>query len=232
MTAPGVEHGDRASFLAEARRRLGGSAFENLVHPPPPPLDAIPELHYSNLDEADLVGSFERSVRQAAGTCQLVATDVVPDEVLVPIVEALGERTAVVSNEPEAVATGVALARLGVDVAPYDPRTGADASLGVTSAVSAIAATGSVVLDARRSGGRGASLLPPVHLCVVPAGRIVATPGAVFRALTGNTDVLPSNLVLVTGPSRTGDIEQLLTLGVHGPVALHVVVLGVRRVAG
>jgi L-lactate dehydrogenase complex protein LldG len=95
--------------------------------------------------------------------------------------------------------------------------------------VAAVAATGSLVLDCRDAGSRTVSLLPRVHLCVLPAGRVVAAPADVLRPLgraAGDPGALASNLVLVSGPSRTGDIEQLLTIGVHGPVAVHVVLLG------
>jgi L-lactate dehydrogenase complex protein LldG len=77
----------------------------------------------------------------------------------------------------------------------------------------------------RSAGGRLASLLPPVHICVLPADRIVAAPADVLRGLGHDPGALPSSLVLVTGPSRTGDIEQLLTIGAHGPTALHVIVV-------
>jgi len=95
-----------------------------------------------------------------------------------------------------------------------------DADLGVTSAVAAVAATGSIVVSSAAARGRTASLLPRVHLCVVPVDRLVATPAEVLRGRTHP----PSNLVFITGPSRTGDIEQVMTLGVHGPTAVHVIV--------
>ena len=107
-------------------------------------------------------------------------------------------------------------------MADYLPGTGVGADLGVTSAIAAVAATGSVVVDAAAAGGRGASLLPTVHLCVVPRARLVATPSDVLRR---GAMPLPSNRVLVTGPSRTGDIEQIITLGVHGPTAVHVLLV-------
>jgi L-lactate dehydrogenase complex protein LldG len=103
-------------------------------------------------------------------------------------------------------------------------RNSAEAGLGVTSAVAAIATTGTVVQDSHAAGGRSVSLLPPVHLCVLPASRIVATSAEVLRPL-GDGRTLPSNLVLVTGPSRSGDIEQIMTLGVHGPLAVEIALL-------
>jgi L-lactate dehydrogenase complex protein LldG len=57
----------------------------------------------------------------------------------------------------------------------------------------------------------------------VPAGAVVASPGDVLRPLTAP---LPAAVAFVTGPSRTGDIEQLLTRGVHGPVAVEIVLVG------
>ena len=62
---------------------------------------------------------------------------------------------------------------------------------------------------------------PPV---VLPASRIVATSADVLRSL-GDGRALPANLVLITGPSRSGDIEQIMTLGVHGPLAVEIALL-------
>ncbi|MEZ5257702.1 MAG: LUD domain-containing protein [Ilumatobacteraceae bacterium] len=63
---------------------------------------------------------------------------------------------------------------------------------------------------------------PRVHWCLVPASCIVASTSEVFLpALNG----LPSNLVLVTGPSKSADIEQIIVTGVHGPVALELTVI-------
>jgi L-lactate dehydrogenase complex protein LldG len=137
----------------------------------------------------------------------------------------LGGWEAVVSAEAEAAVLGDRLASRGVEVALPSPEAAARATVGVTSAVAGIAATGSIVLDSRRAGGRLAALLPPVQLCVLHADRLVATPTDVLGALGDRPDDLPTSLVLVTGPSRPGDVEQLLTIGAHGPTALHVVVV-------
>jgi L-lactate dehydrogenase complex protein LldG len=67
--------------------------------------------------------------------------------------------------------------------------------------------------------------LAAAHLCVVPVNRLRATPTDVLRDLGSGVDAPPPSLVLVTGPSRTGDFEQVLTLGAHGPTTLHVVLV-------
>jgi L-lactate dehydrogenase complex protein LldG len=222
----GLEHGDRGRFLAQARQRLAGGVPLNQVHPPPPlPGDSpAPTPSYGNVVDDDLLGTFARAVEEAGAVCHVVE-GAIPEMLLDDIVAELGGWTAVVSAEPEAEALGEKLAARGVEVAGATAGAAAEATLGVTSAVAGVAATGSVVLDSRRAGGRLASLLPPIHLCVLPADRIVATPADVLRGLGDDPAALPPSLVLVTGPSRTGDIEQLLTIGAHGPTALHVVVV-------
>ena len=109
-------------------------------------------------------------------------------------------------------------------VEPLSIEAAARADLGVTSATYGFATTGSVVQESDVAGGRTASLLPPVHLCVLPADRLVPSTAALLRTL-GAPGRLPSNLVVITGPSRSGDIEQIITLGVHGPTALHIALL-------
>jgi L-lactate dehydrogenase complex protein LldG len=179
---------------------------------------------YRNLDPDDLVTTFADAVAHAEGTCHVVPGEV-PDDLLDRLAAELQGRPVVTSAEPVAVAVGARLADRGAAVSPATPGTSAAAGLGVTGAVAAVAATGSLVLDSRAAGGRTASLLPAVHLCVVEVNTLVPTPADVLRRLGSAGDAPPPSLVLVTGPSRTGDIEQLLTLGAHGPTALHVVLL-------
>jgi L-lactate dehydrogenase complex protein LldG len=221
------ETGDRHAFLATARRRLAGDIFTNPVHVPPPTPAAgapVPLPGYRNLDPDDLVTTFADAVAHAEGTCHVVEGDV-PDDLLDRLVAELGGRSVVTTPEPVATAVGRRLADRGASVEEATVESAARAGLGVTGAVAAIAATGSLVLDSRAAGGRIASLLPTVHLCVASVNTLLPTPADVLRRLGSATDALPPSLVLVTGPSRTGDIEQLLTLGAHGPTALHVVLV-------
>ena len=148
-----------------------------------------------------------------------------PDEVgstVLAIAEEHGVTTVVRTAEPEVDIAADALVDTEVAVGAYTPELGATADLGLTGAVAGIAATGSIVLDASVAGSRGAGVLPPVHVCILHSDRIVATPADVLHPLGGG---LPSSLVLVGGPSRTGDVEQILTLGVHGPRHVHVVLV-------
>ncbi|HST24751.1 MAG TPA: LUD domain-containing protein [Gaiellaceae bacterium] len=91
---------------------------------------------------------------------------------------------------------------------------------GVSTALFGLADTGSVVLAASPEEPRARSLLPAVHVTLLSEDRIVPGLAELFEAL-GNE--LPSALAIVTGPSRSADIEQKLVIGVHGPGEVHVV---------
>jgi L-lactate dehydrogenase complex protein LldG len=102
------------------------------------------------------------------------------------------------------------------------------ADVGITSTTLAIAETGSLLLAARPGQERVVSLLPPIHLAIVAQSQIVPD---LFDAMACVRQCeLPSALTLVTGPSKTGDIELQLTTGVHGPGKWHVLI--VRESAG
>lgn len=96
--------------------------------------------------------------------------------------------------------------------------------VGLTGALAGLADTGSLVLASGARRSRLAWLLPPVHVALLPLNRLYASLG---DFLTGGRETVASNanVVVVTGPSRTGDIEQVLTRGVHGPGAVHVVLV-------
>ena len=68
------------------------------------------------------------------------------------------------------------------------------------------------------------SLLPPLHIAIVPENRIIGNLDQLLTLLPAPVEQT-SSMVLITGPSRTGDIEQILVRGVHGPGELHVVVI-------
>jgi L-lactate utilization protein LutC len=91
---------------------------------------------------------------------------------------------------------------------------------GVSRAVYGLADTGSVVLAASPDEPRSASLLPDVHVSLLGEDRILPGLEVLFEVL-GNE--LPSALAIVTGPSRSADIEQKLAVGVHGPGEVHIV---------
>jgi len=96
--------------------------------------------------------------------------------------------------------------------------------LGITSAQVAVAETGTLVLESSSERSRLVSLVPPVHVAVLRANAILPGLGQVLAALEHSAGEACA-VTLITGPSRTADIELELVVGVHGPRALHVIVL-------
>lgn len=104
------------------------------------------------------------------------------------------------------------------------------AQIGVTSTTWAIAETGSLAVASGRGTERMASLLPPVHVAIVEESQVLPDLFDLFARLQEEgLERLPSNLVLITGPSKTGDIELRLTTGVHGPGVWHVIIVRGER---
>ena len=98
--------------------------------------------------------------------------------------------------------------------------------VGVTTADFLVARTGSIVLLARNSGGRRLSVLPPFHIVVAKIEQLVDSLDEVFAARAKKEQNETSFMTIITGPSRTSDIEKTLVLGAHGPKRLAVILIG------
>ena len=118
---------------------------------------------------------------------------------------------------------------MGLRAAPAEDKTGiAGSDVGITEADYAIADTGSLVLLSAPEKPRGVSLIPPVHLAIVKKENTLSNIGVLFDILNKlhkPLEAIPACTTFITGPSRTADIELNLTLGVHGPKELHVLIV-------
>lgn len=103
----------------------------------------------------------------------------------------------------------------------------AEAGVGVTGAIAAAAGSGTVGIACGPRAPRATSLVPPAHICLVFRGSMVEDLAEALRrctpAVTDND--LPSGLVWVSGPSRSADLELVLTVGVHGPGSVDVIIV-------
>jgi L-lactate utilization protein LutC len=100
----------------------------------------------------------------------------------------------------------------------------ADAELGIADADFAIASTGTLAVVSNANRPSSLTLLPPASLVIVQIDRVMANLAAVLAEM-GPAGVAANRLTLITGPSRTADIEKRIVLGVHGPKSLHVIVV-------
>ena len=128
------------------------------------------------------------------------------------------------------VAAGVTAAGCdgyAVDKPGFDKRQLEACDAGLTACEVVVSQTGSILVSSATGGGRGLSILPPVHIVVVPIEAVVATVGDALHLVSQRyAGRLPSLLSFITGPSRTGDIERILVLGAHGPKELIVLLVG------
>lgn len=97
--------------------------------------------------------------------------------------------------------------------------------LGITGAFCAIAETGTLVLTTSASTPTATALLPDTHVAVLHASRIVSGMEEAFARVRAEHAELPRAINLISGPSRTGDIEQTIVLGAHGPFRVHILLL-------
>ncbi len=90
----------------------------------------------------------------------------------------------------------------------------AGADVGLSGADVALAETGSLIINSGPGKSRLATLLPTVHLALVPTSCLTTD---IFTWTAARQDPPPANMVIVSGPSKTADIEQTMAVGIHGP---------------
>ena len=98
--------------------------------------------------------------------------------------------------------------------------------VGITGAFCAIAETGTLMTLSGAATPATVSLLPETHIAIVPASRIVRAMEEAWQLARAELGQLPRAVSFISGPSRTADIEQTVTLGAHGPYRVHIVLVG------
>jgi L-lactate dehydrogenase complex protein LldG len=214
----------RANLAGAPRRGRDGHAAESRA-------DSMSASATRPADQASLVKQFAEELMKIGGTAVCANTLQEAHTYIETLIQRHGAQRIALSHAP-------ILSRLGLEARleqsgktiislPHDDLDRykeqlMSADLGITGVSFALADTGTLVLLAGEAEGRLASLLPPVHVAVLAADQIVATLAELFARVPRPPS---SCMTFITGPSRTADIELTLTVGVHGPKELHVVVL-------
>jgi L-lactate dehydrogenase complex protein LldG len=207
----------RDAILHKVRTALGRSAGQAPVAPPA--RIRIPEVAME-----DRIRSFCSALEALAGKPLVVSTK---EAALEYVAKVIAGGTAIASNAPflaECGVTSLPGVRSGITNREELRAICATADFGISSATYALADTGSLVMIASPEEARMISLLPPVHIALLPREKILTGLDELFT-IVPNPAELTSSMVLITGPSRTADIEQILVLGVHGPGQVHVVII-------
>ena len=217
---------EREAFLSRVRSAIDLSTLPDGPETDPGPL--VPDL-----PPVDLVERFAVALDAVSGTLHvgegLSAIDL--------IVERYGPGPLLAWDDEELPITGASRRFLDAGCSLTDgtvpssaegrvdhQRRYFDVKYGLTGAEAAFAETGSIVVRSGPGRPRMASLIPLVHVVLLPTDRIFRSP---MHWLTQPESDLAgaANVVYITGPSRTADIEQQINLGVHGPRELHIVLV-------
>ncbi len=178
-------------------------------------------------DAAALRARFIAEVERVRGVVHPAENDAEAKRILINLLQQKEAKCVTMWDElPVFVADDIRV--LGIDRLRGQMRELADADVGITGAACAIAATGTLVLEMGEGRSRAASLLPPVHVALVSANQLV--PRLEDYIAQQRAKGLPafregSNVVLLTGASRTADIEMNVVYGVHGPLELHIILI-------
>jgi L-lactate dehydrogenase complex protein LldG len=209
----------RDHILHKVRTAIGRSAGQPPLQPPPVLL-RLPDWEVD-----DRIAMFSSALEVLGGKTYVAAS--LEDAKAYAAALATGKKRVVASNAPvlrECGITGLEGVESGFTDCAELRNACAEAGLGITGADYALGDTGTLVMLASPSEARVISLLPPVHLAVLRRSRLLTGLDELFTAVP-DPSVLTSSMVLITGPSRTADIEQILVRGVHGPGEIHVVLV-------
>jgi L-lactate dehydrogenase complex protein LldG len=225
---------NRAAMLAEIRRALGHRETVK-----PAPLEAFSDAAAEEWNEG-LVARFTEQVLAVSGQVYQARTVGEVTAHIVGICQRAGARVAALSgaplfnemNLPSALGASGVSTRNAVDI----ERAGEDlimalaqCDIGVTAADYAIAETGTLALSSDEPQALLVSLLPPIHIAVLRENQITSRLAEVISRLKTERAGRSSPCraaTFITGPSRTSDVELVLSIGVHGPKELHIIILG------
>ena len=204
----------REDFLAEVRLALGRDRTA--------PIPAVPGRRPARPlgDPQVEMTAVLSEIGKLGGKTQQMSADGL-HEALARLVEEEGVRKATLWQTDALRKLGVEQVLAGLDVEIVPPHAGkhalANCDLGITGADAALPETGTLLLRSTPDRPRMVSLVPRIHLAIISPEILVSDLGPAFERVKGE-----GYWVFVTGPSRTADIELTVTIGVHGPKALHV----------
>lgn len=212
--------------MSSARDNILGRLRANRPHAvPAPPVYAKP----LGWDRERCITEFMTRMEAVRGETHRVAHDDWPawiNRELPPrgIHRGLIGRGAVADRFAATAADGFALTRYDHAIDDWKDVLFHDIDFSITGSLAGLAESGSLVLWPSPDEPRLMSLVPPLHIALLDAGRMFENFAALLAAENWSAR-MPTNALLVSGPSKTADIEQTLAYGIHGPKALIVLIL-------
>ncbi len=175
-------------------------------------------------DAAELIADICQ--RHDARSVLRSAHDVLTDIPLDVVIRDTGASIGVTESTDSTGSTGP-VSTTGKSEREKAKKTVFSADVGITGVDYALAETGTVVLHPRKGLSRLVSLAPPTHIAVLRPGEVLESLDELFAMerddfLSGK---LSGSVNLISGPSKTGDIEGTIVTGIHGPLEVHLVIL-------
>ena len=210
----------RAAILAQIRARQGRPAAQHDLEAADAEVDIGRHVRGPQPTIADRIAGFTtQALALQTSVARVASAQDVPPEVAAY----LREQALPLQGVAWETLADLPWVDAGVTLEFRPPRD--EDKLGITGCFCAVAETGSLVLASSPATPSSTHLLPETHIAIVPASRIVATLEDAYVLLRAELGELPRALSTVSGPSRTGDIEQTIVLGAHGPYRVHVVIV-------
>lgn len=220
------------SFIAGIASRLGREAAKPPAGQPYRGAPAFWQQFEWPLEER--IERFADNFRSAGGHVVRVPDLASASAFIAGKAEEMSAHYIVRQQQQELEALGLEAALPNCDVAVWndDPEKpwkalAAQADFGVVLADHAAAYTGSLAVLSSKTKGRSVSLLPTVLMALLPVDRLVTRLGEILTPLgEGGREQMPAGIHFISGPSRSADIENDLTIGVHGPGVVYVILIG------
>lgn len=215
----------REEFVARVRQAVR----QRPVSEPEPPARDERVVRLAR-DTDDLVARFVAAQELSGGTAHVLQSAEQLGETVRAIVAEHGLKTALAEADERVEPLAAAAAAAGVRVRRWgaggdEVAAAFDVDAGLTGCAWALAETGSLVLTSSPATGRLISLAPLVHVALVRRDQIVPDLIDLFGPDALGGQALPAGTAIITGPSKTADIELKLVTGVHGPGFVHAIIL-------
>ncbi|MFB5677528.1 lactate utilization protein C [Paenibacillus terreus] len=206
-----------------------------VTEPPPHPLRGAPGFWQAfEWSEQERIDRFAANFSSVGGHVARLGTMQEAASFIVDKAVEMGARAILRQDQPELAALELESAIPGADISVWNSDSenswkakAADADFGVVMADYAAAYTGSVAVLSAPHKGRSVSLLPTVLIILVPVERLKTRLGEILTEFDqAGRDQLPAGIHFISGPSRSSDIENDLTIGVHGPGIVYALIIG------
>ncbi len=221
-----------STVIGRIRQGLNPGATER----PANPADATAQASAPReLNRDELRAQFIAALSAVGGNAIEASDEAVAVEKIAELLNSAGMRSAAIGEglTTDSASAAVQLSRHGCQITSISRHNGLQGGLketlsaidaGIVEADYAISSTGTLVMVADAARPRSLSLLPPINIVLLRSSRILPDLAAVLRTV-GPRTITAHPMVLVTGPSRTADIEKRIVIGVHGPKELYVVII-------